>query len=176
MARLRRWWRARSCVFKHGQGFAGGGLRGAFERGDVARRPGASGLAAVSLVDFVEDGATSGLGLNCSLTAAMSCKRVALRKARRKRWLCARARPKLESLAKITAHEKRLESASRPRTVSAIGPLFWIISTMALPPAAAGGAVWSGWKMRRAERLRIGVICRSFHVSRGGRWEQSWTG
>ncbi len=37
------------------QGFTGGRLRGALERGDVARRTGASGLTAIGFVHLVED-------------------------------------------------------------------------------------------------------------------------
>src|ERR1700679_3245026 len=48
---------------------------------------------------------TSGLGLNCSLTAAISCSRLALRKARTKRRLCERALLKALALPKITAQE-----------------------------------------------------------------------
>ena len=43
--------------------------------------------------------------MNCSLTAAISCKRLALWKARIKRRLCVRARRNTEDLPRITAQE-----------------------------------------------------------------------
>ena len=42
--------------FHGGEGFGGGGLRGAFERDGVARHAAAAALALVLVVDFVEDG------------------------------------------------------------------------------------------------------------------------
>ncbi len=52
---------------------------------------------------------TSGLGRNCSDTAATSCRRTALRNARRNRPLCMRARLYELHLDKITAHEIKLK-------------------------------------------------------------------
>ena len=45
----------RQALLHGGEGFAGGGLSGALERGDVAGRAESAGLAPVGLVDLVED-------------------------------------------------------------------------------------------------------------------------
>src|SRR5271166_2590211 len=67
--------------------------------------------------------ASSGLGLNCSATAAMSCRRSDLRNAQMKRLLCTRARRNSPHLEKIMAHEARLNSSRMMRTVLATRPL-----------------------------------------------------
>ena len=64
----------------------------------------------------------------------------------------------------MTAQEKKLEIASRPRTVRAIAPLFWSISMMALPLAAGGAAAevsaWSRMMVKRLERCVMPQLSR----------------
>src|SRR3954468_5703946 len=66
---------------------------------------------------------TSGLGRNCSETAATSCRRTAFLNARKKRPLCTRARLYELHLDRITAHEIRLKRRRMRRTTLATIPL-----------------------------------------------------
>ena len=81
--------------------------------------------------------ATSGLGLNCSATAATSCRRSDLRNARMKRLLCTRARRNSPHLEKMMAHEARLNSSRMMRTVLATRPLVSMRLEISPPMAEA---------------------------------------
>jgi hypothetical protein len=138
--RRRRWWPARSCA-------APGRVR-ASEEAIWAARSRASGLRGMprppdwrrySSLISVKTG-TSGLGRNWSEMAAISLRRPELRKARRKRLLCAWARRKLDHLVSMTVQEKMLAARRMMRTAKANGPELWIISTSALLEAPTGGA------------------------------------
>ena len=63
--------------------------------------------------------------------APISCRRAALRKARRKARLWLRARRKPIHLPRMMAQEKRLAIARIPRTVRAIDPLARVIAATA---------------------------------------------
>src|SRR6185369_4202662 len=78
---------------------------------------------------------TSGLGLNCSATAAMSWKRGAFRKARIKRPLWIRARRNPLHFEMITAQENRLANKRTKRISLATGPLAEIIPAISSPTA-----------------------------------------
>ncbi len=88
---------------------------------------------------------TSGLGRNCSATAAISESRPDLRKARRKLWLCLRAWLKVRHLERMMAQEKMLPASRVTRTAKAIGPELRTISMSALTGELEGaiGAVTS---------------------------------
>jgi hypothetical protein len=88
---------------------------------------------------------TSGLGWNWSATAAISERRPDLRKARRKPWLCLRARVKRRHLESMMAQEKMLASSRMTRTPRATGPELRTISTSAVPgePTGTEGAAES---------------------------------
>ena len=79
---------------------------------------------------------TSGLGLKLPATAAISERRPDLRKARRKPWLCLRARPKRRHLEIMMAQEQMLAMSRMMRTAKATGPELRTIS-MSAPPAGA---------------------------------------
>ena len=86
---------------------------------------------------------TSGLGLKLPAMEAISERRPDFRKARRKPWLCLRARPKRRHLESMMAQEQRLAMSRMMRTAKATGPELRTISTSALLEAATGGAVAS---------------------------------
>ena len=121
-----------------GERFAGGRLRGAFERRDVARRPVAAGLAAIGLVDLVEH-VDQRAGLVLLRDGANFLQPRCLAEGAEEARLCARARRNPTHLPRMMAQEKRLAIARRPRTVSAIGPLARSISRMALLLECGGG-------------------------------------
>jgi len=83
---------------------------------------------------------TSGLGLKLPAMAAISERRPDFRKARRKPWLCLRARPKRCHLEIMMVQEQMLAMSRMMRTAKATGPELRTISTSALLEAATGGA------------------------------------
>ena len=105
-----------------GEGFARGGLGGAFERDGIAWQPRPPFCRWYSSWISLKT-ATRGLGLNCSATAAISLSRVDLRKARTKRRLCVWALPKRDHLEIMMAQEKMLASRRMTSTAKATGPL-----------------------------------------------------
>src|ERR1035437_7216259 len=70
----------------------------------------------------------------------MSCRRMAVRKARIKRRLSLVALLKGDILPKITVQEQILAISNRISTAIATGPLLEIISTSTLEPCAPDGA------------------------------------
>src|SRR6185437_153999 len=102
--------------------------------------------------------ATSGLGLNWSAMAAISERRPDLRKARRKRLLWMLASLKARHLAMMMAQDTMLAMSRMPRTVSAVGPLLWTMSTIALECGPARGPEGVAVSCRKRARGRT-VIC-----------------
>ena len=88
---------------------------------------------------------TSGLGRNWSATAEISERRPDLRKARRKPWLCLRARAKRRHLESMMAQENMLATSRTTSTAKATGPLLRTISISAPPesPTGRGGVAES---------------------------------
>src|SRR5207248_2763639 len=86
---------------------------------------------------------TSGLGWNCSATAAISERRPDLRNTRRNPALSRRARLKARHFDNISAQENRLASSRITSTANATGPELRIISTSADPGDPTGTDVGS---------------------------------
>ena len=115
-----------------GQRFAGGRLRGALQRSNVARRSEASRLAAIGLIDLIEH-VHQGAGLELLADRGNLLQAVALRKARIKRRLCARARLKAAPLAQDNRPGVKAGDQQDTSTAMATGPLCCTISKIALP-------------------------------------------